>query len=299
VLIQEREQLLGNRLWRLLPDERPQVIAQQLLEAYSAPASKSACALQEIVVDGDGEVHGRRLRVHGLRVNFAALVPGRFSARTRAPAAVRPCDSRTLGDERGEGTRPNARDGRGGSAVTRAAAGSMLRSMQVFVALLRAVNVGGTSKLAMSALRQLCEQAGFSGVVTYIQSGNVVLRSDGDAGSVKRTLEAALAVEMGKPVAVLVRTRVELEAIVARNPFPEAEPVRVLVLFLDEPVPDGALADLAIPADEVVVPLGDSTKQTGHLTADPSTIPARRSAPNSPAMRRSRRARPRGVSTPI
>ncbi len=50
--------------------------------------------------------------------------------------------------------------------------------MTTFVALLRAVNVGGTGKLAMRDLAALCRGAGFSDVRTYIASGNVVFTSD-------------------------------------------------------------------------------------------------------------------------
>ena len=50
--------------------------------------------------------------------------------------------------------------------------------MNTYIALLRAVNVGGTGKLPMAELRTLCESAGFKDVRTYIASGNVLLRSD-------------------------------------------------------------------------------------------------------------------------
>ena len=49
--------------------------------------------------------------------------------------------------------------------------------MAAYVALLRAVNVGGTGKLPMSDLKALCEKAGFGKVRTYIASGNVVFDS--------------------------------------------------------------------------------------------------------------------------
>jgi uncharacterized protein (DUF1697 family) len=48
--------------------------------------------------------------------------------------------------------------------------------MTSYVALLRAVNVGGTGKLAMADLRTLCVKAGFERVATYLASGNVVFR---------------------------------------------------------------------------------------------------------------------------
>lgn len=124
--------------------------------------------------------------------------------------------------------------------------------MGVFVGLLRAVNVGGTGKLAMSDLRGLCEDAGFEDVVTYIQSGNVVFRSKLGVAKAQQKLEQALAAKMGKAVGVHLRTPAELAAIVKRNPFPRVEPNRVLVLFLDRAPGKGALADIVIPAREEV-----------------------------------------------
>ena len=52
--------------------------------------------------------------------------------------------------------------------------------MTAYIALLRAVNVGGTDKLPMAELRSMCERLGFAKVRTYIASGNVVLESDED-----------------------------------------------------------------------------------------------------------------------
>ena len=124
--------------------------------------------------------------------------------------------------------------------------------MAVFVALLRAVNVGGTGKLAMSELRRLCEDAGFENVTTYIQSGNVVFSSSLPAAKVRQGLEAALGKKMGTPVGVLVRTPAELEAVARRNPFRAAAPNRVIVLFLDSALPADALATLEIPGREEV-----------------------------------------------
>ena len=84
--------------------------------------------------------------------------------------------------------------------------------MAQYVALLRAVNVGGTGKLPMSDLKALCEKAGFGNVRTYITSGNVVFDSQAAEAQVKSTLEAALAAYAGKPVGVLVRTASERKA---------------------------------------------------------------------------------------
>lgn len=128
--------------------------------------------------------------------------------------------------------------------------------MAGFVALLRAINVGGTGKLGMSDLREMCEAAGFRNVRTYIQSGNVVFTSSLAEAKVKGKLEQALAKKLGKPVGVLLRSGAELAALERANPFGSAPRNRVVVLFLEEAPPKTALANLSIPGPEVVKPHG-------------------------------------------
>lgn len=124
--------------------------------------------------------------------------------------------------------------------------------MPTFVALLRAVNVGGTGKLPMSELKAMCERAGFTSVRTYIASGNVVFDSDGNEASVKASLENALLDYAGKPVQVLVRSGPELAAVLANNPFPQAAPNRTIALFLDGAPPADTLATLSGKNNEEV-----------------------------------------------
>ena len=111
-----------------------------------------------------------------------------------------------------------------------------------FAALLRAVNVGGTGRLAMSDLRAICEAAGFQAVRTYIASGNVVFRSKLDEPQVKFLLEARLHAHAGRPVGAIIRTAAELAGILAQNPFADSPPNRVMTIFLDE-APSPALLD--------------------------------------------------------
>ncbi|MDB5422657.1 MAG: hypothetical protein JWQ29_73 [Phenylobacterium sp.] len=111
--------------------------------------------------------------------------------------------------------------------------------MTGFVALLRAVNVGGTGKLPMSDLKALCEDAGFAAVRTYIASGNVVFRSALSETEVKAALEAKLDAYAGRPVGVMVRSAAEMAAVLAGNPFPDDAPNRTVAIFLDTaPGPD-------------------------------------------------------------
>ncbi len=109
--------------------------------------------------------------------------------------------------------------------------------MTRYVALLRAVNVGGTGKLPMSDLRAMCEAAGFENVRTYIASGNVVFDSDADEAAVKATLERALFDYAGKAVGASVRTGAEMVDVLSANPFRHAAGNRVVALFLDQPPP--------------------------------------------------------------
>lgn len=137
--------------------------------------------------------------------------------------------------------------------------------MNTYIALLRAVNVGGTGKLPMADLRALCEAAGFADVRTYIASGNVVLASKQSAAQVKSALEAQLLAYAGKPVGVIVRDTADLARVLADNPFPKAAPNRAVAVFLDEPPPADALSavrhrngeEIALGRREIYIHYGD------------------------------------------
>ncbi|MGB6113356.1 MAG: DUF1697 domain-containing protein [Acidobacteriaceae bacterium] len=105
--------------------------------------------------------------------------------------------------------------------------------MNAYIALLRAVNVGGTGKLPMTELKAMCEAAGFRSVRTYIASGNVVFQSPKTEAQVKAALQAALSAYAGKPVGVMVRTAAEMAAVLAHNPFSKMPGTRTVAYFLD------------------------------------------------------------------
>jgi uncharacterized protein (DUF1697 family) len=124
--------------------------------------------------------------------------------------------------------------------------------MTAFVALLRAVNVGGTGKLPMTDLVGMCAAAGFESARTYIASGNAVFTSETSEAQVKAELERALLSYAGKPVGVLVRTAAEMAAVLANNPFPKAAPNRMVAIFLDHPPPADTLETISGRKDEEV-----------------------------------------------
>lgn len=131
--------------------------------------------------------------------------------------------------------------------------------MSVMVALLRAVNVGGTGTLAMADLRAVATDLGYDDVATYLQSGNLVLSSADDPSVVATTLTEAIAQATSAAPAVIVRTADHLVALVAANPFLARgeDQARLHIAFADGPatsaLPD---KDLATYAPEEAVAMG-------------------------------------------
>ena len=136
--------------------------------------------------------------------------------------------------------------------------------MPSFVALLRAVNVGGTGKLPMSDLKDICEELGFATVRTYIASGNAVFTSRKSEAAIKAALEKRLETYAGKLVGVLVRTAAEMAQVLAGNPFPNAAPNRTMAVFLDR----------APPADTLAGIRAERTKKSGWGAAKSTPITA-------------------------
>lgn len=108
--------------------------------------------------------------------------------------------------------------------------------MPVIISMLRGVNVGGHNKIKMEALRALYESLGLRDPQTYVQSGNVVFRTDKrDLAKLAKHIENAIERGFGFRPAVILRTSAELRDAIARNPFATRsgiEPSKLLVNFL-------------------------------------------------------------------
>jgi uncharacterized protein (DUF1697 family) len=124
--------------------------------------------------------------------------------------------------------------------------------MAAFVALLRAVNVGGTGKLPMNDLKNICEELGFGAVRTYIASGNVVFTSRKSEAAIKTALVKRLEAYARKPVGVLLRSAAEMAQVLSDNPFPKAAPNRIMAVFLDRAPPADTLAGIRGQKDEQI-----------------------------------------------
>ena len=97
--------------------------------------------------------------------------------------------------------------------------------------------MGGNNPLAMKDLVRNLQQLGFSGVSTYIQSGNVLFRnSGGDAESLARLIAGSVAENHGFEPGIVVLGADELKQAASNNPYPDAEadPKSLHLYFLAE-----------------------------------------------------------------
>lgn len=111
--------------------------------------------------------------------------------------------------------------------------------METYISILRGINVSGQKKILMADLKTLYEDLQFRNVKTYIQSGNVVFKSEkkvDDEDTAKR-IEKAIQKKYGFQVPVIIRSYRELEKVIASNPFlreKDIDPKKLHVTFLSE-----------------------------------------------------------------
>jgi uncharacterized protein (DUF1697 family) len=123
--------------------------------------------------------------------------------------------------------------------------------------LLRGVNLGPRNRIAMPDLREALAADGLRNVQTYVQSGNVVLRSEDPPERLARRVRAVISDAFELEIAVVVRTREELAEVVARNPLGDVavNPKRYQVTFLEQELGAATLDKLealALPDERFV-----------------------------------------------
>ncbi len=114
--------------------------------------------------------------------------------------------------------------------------------MTVYVSMLRAVNVGGSSSIKMEALRAIYESLGLADVRTLLQSGNVLFQSGlTDRQQLVKRITQEIERQLDLKVEVILRTLEEVASIVERGPVlsPRADRSKLVVMFLKS-VPDPA-----------------------------------------------------------
>ena len=92
--------------------------------------------------------------------------------------------------------------------------------MQTYIILLRGINVSGKNIIRMPDLKSAFEKSGFHDVSTYIQSGNILLRSDlPNKVNVKTRCEELIHDHFNLDVPIVVRNASELRKVLGKNPF--------------------------------------------------------------------------------
>jgi uncharacterized protein (DUF1697 family) len=111
--------------------------------------------------------------------------------------------------------------------------------MTTYISILRGINVSGHNIIKMAALKEMYEKLGFSDSTTYVQSGNVVFKSENtDTKKLEQIISHEIENTFGFQVPVIVLTAESLETIIRQNPFVDdnkKEPAFMHVTFLSEP----------------------------------------------------------------
>ncbi|WP_196938939.1 DUF1697 domain-containing protein [Sphingobacterium pedocola] len=107
--------------------------------------------------------------------------------------------------------------------------------MAKHIIFLRGVNVSGKNSIKMQDLKLFLTDAGFDGVMSYIQSGNIVLSSPLSKKEVKSAIHQLIQEKLGLDIEVFVVTGEELNQALLNNPFQaEHEPNRLFITFLSD-----------------------------------------------------------------
>ena len=115
--------------------------------------------------------------------------------------------------------------------------------MAVVISMLRGVNLGSHNRIKMDALRALYESLKLRDPQTYIQSGNVIFRTEErNLAQLAKRIENGIEQKFGFRSQVTLRTTSEMRDVIARNPFAKRrgiEPSKLLVTFLaSDPGPE-------------------------------------------------------------
>jgi len=95
--------------------------------------------------------------------------------------------------------------------------------MNNYIVLLRGINVGGNNKLPMAELRTLLSTNGYNNVVTYIQSGNIILNSTKSAEKTNEHIKLLIKQQFDYDIPVVTLTAEEIKKCFTGNPYLKIE----------------------------------------------------------------------------
>lgn len=119
----------------------------------------------------------------------------------------------------------------------------MAEQLRDYIVLLRGINVGGSKRLKMEELRQMLVEMDFLGVKTYIQSGNIVLKSEKSEEEISKRIQEKLKVEKDYDVPVLTVSLEDWQRLINENPFAEEDSKYLSVTICDKTINPEELAE--------------------------------------------------------
>lgn len=132
--------------------------------------------------------------------------------------------------------------------------------MKTYMSLLRGINVGGRNKIKMADLKNLYEKLGFQNIETYIQSGNVIFKSEEpDIRLLENKIKNQILADFGYSIHILIKKTDIIKTVVDSNPYlkDRNEDIKLLcVTFLSEiPAPEllDNLKDFQYKEDEFFI----------------------------------------------
>lgn len=139
-----------------------------------------------------------------------------------------------------------------------------MEEKQKYAAFLRGINVGGHHKVPMAELRKLLEKTGYAEIKTFLNSGNVVFKSQpADVVALEEKMAAQLEKTFGFPVPVRVRKSKTIKEIISADPFKEVDltnDIRQYVTFLKQPPKEKNKPDLPWISSDGTYKIISSTK---------------------------------------
>jgi uncharacterized protein (DUF1697 family) len=130
--------------------------------------------------------------------------------------------------------------------------------MPILISMLRGVNLGSHNRIKMDDLRALYESLELHDARTYLQSGNVIFRTqEKNSTELAKKMQQAIGKKFGFHPAVILRTIKELRRSLDSNPFRnrrDIEPSKLLITFLAaEPAAEAqaTLRNLRIQREEL------------------------------------------------
>jgi uncharacterized protein (DUF1697 family) len=111
-------------------------------------------------------------------------------------------------------------------------------NMQTYIALLRGINVSGQKKIKMADLKVSLEKLHFNDIVTYIQSGNIIFKSDiKSINQLEQLIHDIILKDFGFEVPILIKTPQEITDAFENNPFEKdtsKDPKKFYLIFLKD-----------------------------------------------------------------